>query len=422
MTNEELKFLDLEQFEVPGLWRIWEKSSVKTVSPEIANLKIPALILFYELVNCHEMKPPTSSTETKNNSKDEQMKMRSEQNARILENLCELIDSNCNSETSLDRVLKTITKQIVKNGISAFFPSTDECREYFFTIIDENTSIEDESQKEVNPSTSSAAIKSTKTAFKFETSLKKTSGKLLFEAFCNLFCLNRSNMVQYLIKGSSRNSSQRSSSTVIFETSDSHKPIIELVEKMLSLSANLEEGELENRLIVSLVDLLDSIQSNLLYKVRESLAAQSSRHARTATQFVDDYARLLIDKSREFIQRRRNTNEIGFFLNYLFTKLVYNFVLWLNEILGLLKLTSSVKFTNILISLFELVKSLNSIIPSPLTASDSVEKCLRTWTFNSKHKNQIFDLIVNYNYPLANRFVIDFEPTSTLAFSESSPE
>lgn len=384
-TNEE-KFLDLSEFEVSTLWRIYEKTSSNKTLAIISDLKIPALILFYELVNCNEMKSLTHRSITKtatspNDNKDNNNKPSkigsNERNVYILTKLCELIDdadsakndkdsSSCKQESSIDFVLKTITKQIVKNGISVFFPSSDECRDYFFAIVDENTTT-----TKVTDENPSPPIEQATSPIKLETSLSKPSGKLLFEALCNLFSSNRSNMVQYLIGGRTGASSKRQSS-FIFDTTDLQKPLIELVEKMLRLSASLDDSgsssinrELENRLIASLIDLLDSIQSNLFYKVRQTLVKTTTAHVHhTSTRFVHDYARLLIDKSEQFLTRFSNSSrtEMSFFLQHFFTKLVHNFVLWLNEILPLFKLATSTTFTSILISFYELTDKFNSLM------------------------------------------------------------
>lgn len=376
------------------LWRIYEKTSSsnkQTPAPAAAaatsidDLKIPALILFYELVNCNEMKSLTHRSVTKtsnspNDNKDNNKlaQVDKERNVYILTKLCELIDDSnsknpsCTPETSsIDFVLKTITKQIVKNGISVFFPSSDECRDYFFAIVDENSTTTPNLAANENPSSPIEQASFSTSPIKLETSLSKPSGKLLFEALCNLFSSNRSNMVQYLIGDRTGTSSQRQSSFV-FDTTDSLKPLIELVEKILRLSANLDDNssdsinrELENRLIASLIDLLDSIQSNLFYKVRQTLAKTTTAHVhQTSTRFVHDYARLLIDKGEEFLTKfsKSSRTEMSFSLQHFFTKLVHNFVLWLNEILPLFKLATSVTFTSILISFYQLTDKFNSLM------------------------------------------------------------
>lgn len=371
--DSEDKFIDFEKFEVGNLWRAYEKSiEIGSVNPSFANIKIPTLILFYELVNCDEMKSnsnistlkttTTTTTETTTN-KDELSGCR---NAQILDNLCELIDKSdesASTATSLDRVLNTVTKQIIKNGISVFFPSENECREYFFDMIAKNSRDNEETAENKKQAT---APKSSK--FNYETSLSKSSGKLLFEAFCNLFCSNRSNMIQHLV-GAGRS---------VFEAKDSHKSVLELIEKIIELSFKLNEqvvqvettGEVANKLIVSLVDLLNSIQSNLFFKAKECLST-SRRHYLDETSreyennlngFLEAYVRLLIAKSRLLLMSTNNAKEKNTILHLkcFFNKLLYNLVLWLSEIFGMLKLTLATKFVQMLIELHELVKSLDT--------------------------------------------------------------
>lgn len=101
-SNAE-KFLDFEQFEVSTLWRVYEKA-IEIGSggggdgdgvnrAYFASLKIPALILLYELVNCNEMKASPASDKL-TVAGDQSVQERNRQNAQILENLCALIDAS----------------------------------------------------------------------------------------------------------------------------------------------------------------------------------------------------------------------------------------------------------------------------------------------------------------------------------------
>lgn len=51
------------------------------------------------------------------------------------------------------------------------------------------------------------------------------------------------------------------------------------------------------------------------------------------------------------------------------------------------------------------------------------EKLLKTWNFNSKTKSTLFEINVDYSYPLANKFIIEFDPNSLLSMTnENSSE
>lgn len=94
-SNE--KFLDFEQLEIANLWQVYEKSIEIGKKPDqerFTSLKIPSLILLYELVNCAEMK-------TSEMGKNEAV-VAQRQNAKILENLCELIDGKSETSTNAD--------------------------------------------------------------------------------------------------------------------------------------------------------------------------------------------------------------------------------------------------------------------------------------------------------------------------------
>jgi hypothetical protein len=40
---------------------------------------------------------------------------------------------------------------------------------------------------------------------------------------------------------------------------------------------------------------------------------------------------------------------------------------------------------------------------------------LKSWTFNSKSRSTIFDLNLDYSYPLASKFIIIFDSNSLLS-------
>lgn len=107
--SSDEKLLDFDSFEVPMLWTIYEKSieiggSGDAALEHFRSLRIPALILLYELVNCNEMKALTAPTDDGSSSSSEkkllsiQTSQQHQQNAKILENLCELIDAEVNEK------------------------------------------------------------------------------------------------------------------------------------------------------------------------------------------------------------------------------------------------------------------------------------------------------------------------------------
>ena len=173
-----------QDFEISDLWRIYEKSieigkkiSEQNASNESSlcyyNLRIPILILLYELVNCNEIKNFKS--------------IKSKSYYNIFDNLCEIIDSNNETQkTDSAKILKRITREILKNGVLVFFPSEKTRKDCFLKMIENNI--------DTNLSKETSVNLDVKTDFSF----KRHTTQLLFEAFCNLFCLDKYILVKYL--------------------------------------------------------------------------------------------------------------------------------------------------------------------------------------------------------------------------------
>jgi hypothetical protein len=244
--------------------------------------------------------------------------------------------------------LQKITQEIIKNGIAVFFPSDKECREYFLQMIEDNTR---EKGNVDSPKEKESTSQSTGACFKYQATLSKASGKLLFEAFCSLFCSNKTNIIQHLItEGKS-----------VFDSCLDLRKILELLEKMIRLSFRLNESASvhldERKLVTSLVDLIDSIQSSLFYNMRECLlksnnsaAAYDQPESSVANllNFLQDYTKLLVAKSEILFKSSTKLNS-AFNMKNFFTKLVYNFILWLAEIFPLLTCSVCTSFIQVLI-------------------------------------------------------------------------
>ena len=442
-SNEDLpKLLSFEDFEIVDLWKIYEKSyeigkkcaileqsenSTETTSSLYFNLKIPVLILLYELANCNEIKANIESSASKENSYQ-----------NIFNNLCEIIDkceTNADSglatnqttgtNKDLEKILKLIAQEILKNGLLLFFPSEKERRECFIYMIEKNTiSYNDEASETLikieNPYLTTSDM-----------SLKRPSTKLLLEAFCNLFCSNKSNLIQHFNK-----------SPNMFDNSNDCKKIISLIDKIirlyLNINSNITEVEQENSinsitkqncLIMSLNNLLNSIQSHIFYSIKEQLNKLSenselnvldSQIGANLKNFVVSYSKLLIEKCNQIIDLNERGSNLVKSNQTFFTKIIYHFILWLNEIFNKLDLITSTYIFEILIDFHTTLAKLEMIFDGD--KSEEIEKTLKTWVFNSKLKSTITDVITDYSYPLANRFVIEFDPNSNLATSENNSE
>jgi len=426
--------LSFDEFDITDLWKIYEKSIMigkkystleslqkadddqKLSSSLFFNLKIPMLILFVKLVDCQEIKSSIQNS-----------KQISYQN--IFDSLCEIIDEDSTnavigqtspkSELHVKSFLKKVAEKILNNGLLVFFPSEKERKECFLYMVEKNTSVLDAKGSTMNLENSYMT--------KSDMSLKRPSTKLLFEAFCNLFCSNKSNLIQHLNKSSK-----------MFDDSNDCKKMINLIEQIMNLSFVLNENsskeQLENtsdqqdNLISALNNLLISMQSFLFYTIKEQLSKLDKTNSKieiNIKNFVIEYTLLLMKKSTQIINKFSTTSSDTFddkkFRKSYNLSMFYNFVLWLIEIFNKLDLVTC---TNLVETLIDFYKEIEEIIQKAYKNDkhEETEKVLKTWTFNSKTKSSMSDVSIDYNYPLANRFIIEFDASSNLINSDPVSE
>lgn len=358
-----MQLLDFEDFEINDLWKIYTKAFEMKKKKDLlisvrmsklfedsnslySNLKIPVLILLYELVNCIEIRNTLSS---KSKSKS----------SHILESLCEIIDSQedeqANNQNDLNKILKTITKEIIKNGISVFYDEKEQ-REFFLSLVEKNSKNSESNCTEEN---------------KF--SLKKTSTKLLFEAFCNLFCSNKLSIIQHLSKSENN-----------FENYHDQKQILSLLDKLIDLSFSLNndfkiDKTDEDRLVFALCKLINSIQSNMFFNIREKLiknAKNSNKDCifenlfnKNISEFLVDYTKLIIEKNFFLIEKIRSFHSDNkliennlFKLKQFYNKIVYNFFLWLSEIFDQLDLNTCTNILTLLVDFHKSIKEFETLL------------------------------------------------------------
>lgn len=178
------------------------------------------------------------------------------------------------------------------------------------------------------------------------------STHILFEAFCHLFCLNKSLLMKYLYKNP----------TSMFENWQDCEETLEFIEKLICFSFFLNDSLLTSqkqfdnlKLIRSLNELLNSFQSNVFFKIKEQLVKLSENRLDPRAIGVRDniqnffvkYTRLIIEKcgecSRGFMEKRKcvdpvtglktivSPSESMKWKNFL-NRIVYNYVLWLSEV------------------------------------------------------------------------------------------
>lgn len=287
------------------------------------NLHIPILILLYQFVNCDEIKESIAAT---NHS-----------HKNIFDNLREIVD---NTTTPLDStnntalIIRSLTKEILKNGILVFFSCVKIQKQVFMQMI--QTNIEQ-----------GAANKTDGDCFSFD--LESTH--ILFESFCDLYSKNKTLLIKHLVKNS----------TNMFESWSDCNELLNFIDKLIRFSFLLNDSVIfkasadkNTKLTSSTTDLLNAIQSYIFYKMKEQLSKVKNLVAPVVREhiqrFIIKLAGLLIENSNVLTKSlldKRKTKELlalGFksaitpfelmkFRNYS-NKIVYNFVLWLSEVFG----------------------------------------------------------------------------------------
>ena len=327
-----------DDFNLTDLWKIYQRSieigqekseleKLKTDdkaceirSETYFNLKIPVLILLYELVNCDEIK----NQETNNSSNSAIINNRSYQ--EIFANLCEIIDENDEKTPSdlpqpLPKLyLKKITKEIIKNGLLVFFPSDKIRKESFFEMIE--TSIDQPTKNDVN------------------SSFKKLSTQLLFKSFCNLFCYNKSILIHHL---------KKSESSSLFENASFCSETLRFIDKLIKFGFVLNDSMVnsDDKMYMALYDLLNSIQSNLFFNIQDQLVKLKSdsneKIDSNIKRFLIEYTDFIIDKTSQLVEpiTKNKENDNSKLLNKLknfLKKITGNFLLLMSEVFNHLNL------------------------------------------------------------------------------------
>jgi hypothetical protein len=347
-------------------------------------------VLLYELVNCEEIKNAQSSTSdtlaTINHSYPD-----------IFASICTLVDKGSSKLTrnysQFMSLVKQITQEILKNGVTVFFPSENIRKKVFMQLIENNI----EEAKVVTLSQSSSSLTSCPMSTNF--SFNFLSTQLLFEAFCNLYCINKSLLLKHLINDSVN----------MFESWDRCNEAICFVDKLIKFSFFLNDSlnstnvtkssqNDTNKLINAVNDLLNSIQSSIFFTIQSQLikletlksaangATEISKIETNIQNFLINYTNLIYEKSNfviNKIQEKRKTAEcltqqqvpIGSKLhspianlieclklkNFL-NKTVYNFVLWLSELFDKIDLNSCTTINETLVNLHNLITQIEKYV------------------------------------------------------------
>ena len=286
--------------------------------------------------------------------------------------------------------------------------------------------------------------------------LERESTKLLFEALCSMFAQKKQSLIQHFVKNVNASGLFENEQTDLIE-------IIRFMDRLIELYFVMcELNEPGSAVIKSLQELLNAMQSFLFYAYKDhlltNLTASGEAHfdnaqllvdvghaGKNATRFLTDYVKLLISKCGKLADmvffaggaiRPRAVDHLKLF----FKNFIYNFLLWFSELFAHLDVAVADEFVKTLIDfhkmvsliqvclneekvnfcevkLFDSIRIIRILLFSKLNEE---ERPLCAWMFNSKLRSTISDVLIEYNYPLASRFVVEFDPTSNIVFNEST--
>lgn len=341
--QDEIDLIDFENFEIDDLWKIYLKS-IQILEKNcdsndflLSNLKVPILILLFELVNCVEIKSNFKQTKS----------------SHILQDLCNIIDvyEGDKKNDNLDQknqMLLEITKEIIRNGVGVFFQQND-LLELFESLIKQKATSEN--------------IAYDSMLFKQDMSLNKTSNQILFQACCKQLTEKKKDLIQFITTNQNP-----------YENFIDLNRIIVFIEKLVNLTFTNElniDWETELKLIRASNQLINSLQSNVLYNIQNKIRNKQidkdcvfeNMMIKHINNFVNDYTRFLFKKCYE-LQNLCQTNDKfrlrhQFRLDCFIRNILYNFVLWLANIMETLELNLS---TMITAECVNLLKSLNQSI------------------------------------------------------------
>lgn len=315
--EDEVKLIDFDKFQIDDLWKIYLKSIqlIEKKSPQsndflLSNVKVPILILLFELVNCAEIK----------------LNLKQTKSSHILQSLCKIIDvyEGDKKNDNLDQknqMLLDITKEIIRNGVGVFFQQ-NELIELFENLIKQNSACPDLNNDHV--------------MFKQDMFLNKTSNQILFQAFCKQLTENKLGLVQYITKTQNP-----------YENFTELSQIIIFVEKLVNLAFNNSlniDFDTEFKLIRASNQLVNSLQSNVLYNIKNKIRNKQidkdcvfeNMMIKHINNFLSDYAKFLFSKVYDLQNMckydEKNKQRYQTRLDYFLRNILYTFLLWLASI------------------------------------------------------------------------------------------
>ncbi len=242
------------------------------------------------------------------------------------------------------------------------------------------------------------------------------STHIIFEAFCRLFAANKALLSDHS-----------------FDIWSECVKTLTIVDKLICFGFFLNDSEKSNlELLSPLNDLLNSVQSNIFFKIKQKLSDshKNSITSENIQKFILEYATLVIRKCDQIafnqtdkrkLTSNKNKNKLKTYLN----KIAYNFVLLLSEVYEDLDSATCTALAESFVIFHNTILQVEKYVEEERPPIDE-SKILRSWSFNSQslYTNSIQ---IDYSFPMADHFTIQFDPKcllpgpqDTFTFSDSN--
>ena len=330
--------INFDQLDIYDIWSLFEKTfeiDSKLGKEErndlICNIKIPLLMLVFELVSSNQIKANTCQAKP---------------HQKIFNCLCDIIDmkEEEGSDGQSLAVMKRICEEIIKSGLLVFFPTEKERQEFFDAVLEKSSL--PSGGKEHTTSDDDKINVELAAEFMSSMSLSQHSKNMILEAFCYFYCQNKTCCSSYF-----------GSRSLMFENEADCRNFINLTRKIFQLSKQIEQSVISKScnasLLAALYELTNSIQSNLMYKVKTHLTMFAERYKSKDDEHksLHNLNKLLVNYSNLVLKHCEGLVLID--SNSFVNKTLFNLIQWLNEIFPQLNLKICASLCNQLVTFYQ---------------------------------------------------------------------
>jgi hypothetical protein len=313
------EMINFDELDIHDIWSLFEKTfEIESILANeekadlVCNVKIPLLMLVFELVSSNQIKANTCQAKP---------------HQKLFNCLCDIIDLKENEEIDGQSlvVMKRISEEIIKNGLLIFFPTEKERQEFFNAILEKSSLPIGKESTSDNGMRLKTNSDSEGTELMSNILLKQHSKNMILEAFCYFYCQNKTCCSSYF-----------GSRSLMFENEPDCLNFINLSRKILQLCKQIEQNVINNScnasLLDALYDLTNSIQSNMMFKVKNHLImfAEKYKNKHEEHKALHNLNKLLMKYTSSILSHCEGLVLIK--SNGFVNKTLFNFIQWLNEI------------------------------------------------------------------------------------------